>query len=302
MNYHQSKIIFIILIALLFFSPLTAAQDFERSELFISAVELNEMIEAGNQNLKIIDVRNSGKYLLGHLPEAAHMWGDDLSAVQSWVPELIPEATDFSSIAQEKGINNDSEIIIYGDQDSPWPARLWFIFRFYAHQDAKILKGGYQAWKDEDYETEMLPYNPDQGDFEVRDVDNQWLINSDTIAENLGNENFIVLDTRSEAEYLGQETNSAAPRKGRIPGSVHLEWSAVLDEDGNYKSPAEIAELYQAAGITKEKEVIAVLSHNGVRAAHSFFTLRLLGYDNLKLYDEAWVGWSSRSDLPVEMD
>ena len=302
MNYHQSKIIFIIMIFLLFFSSLTSAQDFERAELLISAVELNEILENQNENLKIIDVRNSGKYLLGHLPKAAHMWGDDLSAVQSWVPEMIPEANDFSSIAQEKGINNDSKIIIYGDQDSPWPARLWFIFSFYDHQNVRILKGGYQAWKDEDYETTMLPYNPEQGNFEVKDVNNDWLINSDTIAENLDNENFLVLDSRSEAEYLGQETNSAAPRKGRIPGSVHLEWSAVLTEDGNFKSPAEITELYQAAGVTKEKEVIAVLSHNGVRAAHSFLTLKLLGYENLKLYDEAWVGWSSRSDLPVEMN
>lgn len=302
MNYHQSKIIFIIMIFLLFFSSLTSAQDFERAELLISAVELNEILENQNENLKIIDVRNSGKYLLGHLPKAAHMWGDDLSAVQSWVPEMIPEANDFSSIAQEKGINNDSKIIIYGDQDSPWPARLWFIFSFYDHQNVRILKGGYQAWKDEDYETAMLPYNPEQGNFEVKDVNNDWLINSDTIAENLDNENFLVLDSRSEAEYLGQETNSAAPRKGRIPASVHLEWSAVLTEDGNFKSPAEITELYQAAGVSKEKEIIAVLSHNGVRAAHSFLTLKLLGYENLKLYDEAWVGWSSRSDLPVEMN
>ncbi len=54
--------------------------------------------------------------------------------------------------------------------------------------------------------------------------------------------------------------------------------------------------------MSKDKEAIVLLSHNGVRAAHSFFTLKLLGYENIKLYDEAWVGWSSRSDLPVEMD
>lgn len=296
----------IIFITIFFsFTLNTAAQsNFKNSELLISAAELNEKLENERKDeskkMKIIDVRRSAKYLLGHLPDAVHMWGDDLSAVQGWVPELIPEVNDFSSIVQEKGINNGSEIIIYGDHDSPWPARLWFIFRVYDQQNVRILNGGYQAWKDEDFETEMLPYNPDPGDFEVRDVNNEWLINSDTIAENLDNENFLILDTRSKAEYSGEETDSAAPRKGRIPGSIHLEWSAVLNEDGNYKFPAEISELYQQAGVSKGKEVIAVLSHNGVRAAHSFFTLKLLGYDNLKLYDEAWVGWSSRSDLPVE--
>jgi thiosulfate/3-mercaptopyruvate sulfurtransferase len=304
--YHKFNLVFIFLITMILLSFLAAAAevDFAQPELLVSEAELNEKLKNKNEikNLKIIDVRNSGKYLLGHLPDAVHMWGDDLSAVQSWVPELIPKANTFSDIAQEKGINNDSEIIIYGDHDSPWPSRLWFIFKLYAEQDVRVLNGGYQAWKNEDYETKMLPHNPDQGNFEVRDVNNEWLINSDTIAENLDNKNFIVLDTRSEAEYLGKETNFGAPRKGRIPGSIHLEWSAVLDKEGNYKSPAEITELYQQAGVSKDKETIALLSHNGVRAAHTFFTLQLLGYDNLKLYDEAWVGWSNRSDLPVEMN
>jgi thiosulfate/3-mercaptopyruvate sulfurtransferase len=302
MNYHKFKFVFILMIIIVVFASLAAGAEFARPELLISAAELNEILENESEEIKIIDVRNSGKYLLGHLPEAAHMWGDDLSAVQGWVPELIPEAADFSSIAREKGIDSDSKIIIYGDQDSPWPARLWFIFRLYQHQDVRLLKGGYQAWKNEDYETKILPFNPEEGNFEVRDVKNEWLITSDTIAENLDNDNFLVLDVRSEAEYLGEETNSAAPRKGRIPGSIHLEWSAVLDEDGNYKPAAEITELYQELGVSKDKEAIVLISHNGVRAAHSFFTLRLLGYENIKLYDEAWVGWSSRSDLPVEMD
>jgi len=303
-NYYKFNSFLIILISiLLLFSLSTAAQEkFAASELLISAAELNGKLEAGSENLKIIDVRSSARYLLGHLPDAVHMWGDDLSAVQGWVPELIPEAPEFNEIAQEKGINNDSEIIIYGEKDSPWPARLWFIFKVYAHQDVRILRGGYQVWNREDYETEMLPYNPEKGNFEVSDVRNEWLINSDTIAENLDNDNFFVLDTRTEAEYKGEETNTAAPRKGRIPGSIHLEWTAVLDEEGNYKSAAEITALFQEAGVNKNLETIAVLSHNGVRAAHTFFTLQLLGYENVKLYDESWVGWSNRSDLPVKMN
>jgi len=302
MNYSKSKIILIIITALIIFSSLSSASDLARTEFLISAVELNEMQETEAEKIKIIDVRSSGKYLLGHLPDAVHMWGDDLRAVQSWVPELIPKAAVFSSIAQEKGINNNSKLIIYGEQDSPWPARLWFIFNLYAHPEVRILDGGYQAWKNKDYETEILPYNSGEGDFEVRDVNNEWLINSDTIAENLDNEDFLVLDLRSEAEYSGEETGSGAPRRGRIPGSIHLEWSAVLDEQGNFRPTAVISELYQQAGVTKDKETIALLSHKGIYAAHSFFTLKLLGYDNIKLYDEAWVGWSSRSDLPVEMN
>lgn len=300
----QFKLIFIsiIIISIFFSFSAIAASDrgFENPELLISAAELDEKLENENNKLKIIDVRSSAKYLLGHLPEAVSMWNNDLSNPDGWVEGLIAEPEAFSAAAQAKGINNDSEIIVYDENNSIWAARLWWIFRVYGHQNVKILEGGYDNWKAEDFETKILPHYPEEGNFVVEDVKNEWIVSSDTIAENLGNENFVVLDTRSEAEYLGEETNSGAPRKGRIPNSIHLEWDSVLNEDFTFKSAAEIKEIYEEKGITKDKEVIAPMCHTGVRAAHSFFALKLIGYDNLKLYDESWVGWSSRSDLPVE--
>jgi thiosulfate/3-mercaptopyruvate sulfurtransferase len=292
----------IIIISIFFsFTALAVSErGFENPELLISAAELNEKLENENNRLKIIDVRNSARYLLGHLPEAVSMWSDDFSNPEGWVEGLIAEPEAFSAAAQEKGINNDSEIIVYDENSGIWAARLWWIFRVYGHQNVKILEGGYDNWKAEDFETKMLPNYPEEGNFVVKDVKNEWIVNSDTIAENLDNENFVVLDTRTEAEYLGEETNSGAPRKGRIPNSIHLEWDSVLNEDYTFKSAAELKKLFEENGITKDKEVIAPMCHTGVRAAHSFFALKLIGYENLKLYDESWVGWSSRSDLPVE--
>lgn len=303
MKYKDKFKLLIIIFSLVFmlisinFSS-AAERGFENPDLIISASELNSKFE--NENLKIIDVRNSAKYLLGHLPQSVNMWGDDLTNPEGWVPGLIPSPEQFSAVLQEKGINNNSEIIIYDDNDGLWAARLWWIFNVYGHQDVKVLEGGYDSWKEADFETKMLPYNPDQGDFTVKDVNNEWIVNSDTIAENLDNPNFVILDTRAEAEYLGEESNSGAPRKGRIPDSIHVEWTEVLNEDNSFKSAEEIIDIYQSKGITKDKEVIAPLCHTGVRAAHTFFALRLVGFNNLKLYDESWVGWSNRSDLPIE--
>ena len=293
---------FLIFIFISFSLSSAAAQNFSNPELLISAAELNSLIESENPDLRIIDVRNSAKYLLGHLPDAVQVWGDDFSNPQGWVPGLRAKPEEFAAVMQEKGVNNDSKIIVYDDNNGPWSARLWWIFRVFDHQDIYILEGGYDGWKENDYETEMLPHNPEKGNFVVQDVKNEWIVNSDTIAENLDNPDYIVLDTRTEAEFLGEETNSAAPRKGRIPNSVHVEWDRVLNEDNSYKNAEEIMAIYQEAGVTKDKETIAVLGHTGARAAHSFLVLKLLGYENLKLYDESWVGWSNRSDLPVEMN
>lgn len=298
----QFLIIVSILITLFLLTNFTAAADhnFINKNYLISAEEVQQLLEEEKENLKIIDVRNSAKYLLGHLPQSVHMWDDDFFDAEGWVKDLIPKPAVFAATVREKGIDNDSEIIVYDDNNSLWAARLWWIFRVYDHQNIKILEGGYDGWKNKGYESKMLPYKPQNGNFVVRDVKNDWIVNSDTVAENINNENFITLDTRSEAEFLGDETNSGAPRKGRIPKSINIEWTAVLNDNNSFKSAAEIAKIYEAKGITKDKENIAILSHNGTRAAHTFFTLKLIGYKNLKLYDESWVGWSSRSDLPIE--
>lgn len=295
-------ILIFVLTAFMLLTSFAAAEEhnFENSDYLISAENLNQLIKTNKENLKIIDVRSSAKYLLGHLPNSVHMWGDDFSNPEGWVEGLIAKPGAFTAAAQEKGINNNSQIIVYDDHNSVWAARLWWVFKVYDHQNIKVLEGGYDAWKNNDFETKILPFRTKKGDFIVSDVNNDWIVNSDTIAENINNENFIVVDTRTEAEFTGEETNSAAPRKGRIPNSIHIEWTKVLNDDYSFKSAEEIAEIYEAQGVTKEKEVIALLSHTGVRAAHSFFVLKLLGYENIKLYDESWVGWSSRSDLPLE--
>jgi len=292
----------IILTALILLTSFTAAaeRNFENKDLLITAEELNLMLEGEKENLKIIDVRSSTKYLLGHLPRAVNMWGDDFSDPEAWVEGLIAKPAAFAAAAQEKGVNNNSEIIVYAENSSPWAARLWWVFKVYDHQNIRLLEGGYDNWKHKGYETKIFPYKSNKGNFIVSDVNNDWIVNSDTIAENINNKDFIVLDTRSEAEFRGEKTNSAAPRKGRIPNAIHIEWTEVLNDDYSFKSAVEIAEIYESKGVSKDKEIIAPFSHSGVRAAHTFFVLRLLGYDNLKLYDESWVGWSNRTDLPLE--
>ena len=85
----------------------------------------------------------------------------------------------------------------------------------------------------------------------------------------------VILDTRSDGEYRG--TTVRAARGGCIPGAVHVEWTTNLRPDGSFKSADELRAMYEAAGVTPDKEVLTYCQ-GGYRAAHGYLALRLLGY------------------------
>lgn len=304
-NYNNWIVILIIsvLIISLSFSTTAADTSFNKEDdYFLKAAELKKIMKIKENKLKIIDLRDGVKYLSSHIPTAVHMDKKDFSDINGWVEALIAEPLYFTEIVQKKGINSNSEIVIYADKNSSLAARLWWVFKVYGHQKVKILNKGFDSWVAADFPKEMLATKNKRGDFIIKDVNNNWLINSDTIAENLNNENFVILDTRPKAEYNGDKVSPNAARKGKIPGSLHLEWTEVLDQSYNFKDPEKITEIFQKLGATKDKKTIVILSNLGIKAAHTFLTFKLLGYENVKLYDASWLGWSHRSDLPVKIN
>jgi thiosulfate/3-mercaptopyruvate sulfurtransferase len=113
----------------------------------------------------------------------------------------------------------------------------------------------------------------------------------------LGSKDAVILDTRTDGEYCG--TTVRAKRGGAIPGAVHIEWTHNLTPAGDFKPASALRAMYERAGVTPDREVIAYCQ-GGYRAAHSYVALRLLGYPRVKSYVGSWKEWGDREDLPIE--
>ncbi len=91
----------------------------------------------------------------------------------------------------------------------------------------------------------------------------------------------------------------AAAGSGAIPGAVHLEWTNNLAPDGTYKSAADLKAMYEALGVTPDREVVTYCQ-GGYRAAHTYLALRLAGFPRVRNYTGSWKEWGDGEGLPVE--
>ena len=114
-----------------------------------------------------------------------------------------------------------------------------------------------------------------------------------------------LVDVRSPAEYTGEVLHMAgypqegAQRGGHVPGAQSIPWATAANEDGTFKSPAQLSEIYGGKGITPDKNVIAYC-RIGERSSHTWFVLsELLGYPNVRNYDGSWTEWGSMVGVPI---
>ena len=114
-----------------------------------------------------------------------------------------------------------------------------------------------------------------------------------------------LVDVRSPQEFTGEilappGLPETCQRGGHIPGAKSIPWGKACNEDGTFKSNAELEQLYSAAGVTRDKPVIAYC-RIGERSSHTWFVLKhLLGYKDVKNYDGSWTEWGNLVGAPVE--
>ena len=275
-----------------------AMKGYANPDLVISPAELAASLEPdrGAPSVLLLDLRPPEAYTSGHIPGAVHLdlWG--VSLIDTDPAPLKAFMWMIEHVLAVHGVDAATPVIVYDEQSGVRAARAFWFLEYFGHPSVRLLDGGFNAWI-----AAGLPITRDAaappastwtGARELARVAT-WTDVQDAI----GREDAVIVDTRTDGEYTG--TTVRARRGGAVPGAVHLEWTRNLTPAGDYKAADELKDMYEAAGVTPDREVITYCQ-GGYRAAQSYLALRLLGYPRVRMYVGSWKEWGDREDLPIE--
>lgn len=278
--------------------------------LLVSTDWLAENLDA--ENLRIIDIRghvlpatdppphyfsHHMDYEEAHIPGAVFVdWTRDITNPDSPNGTGIAKPEAYAELMSRLGIGPQTFVVAYDDASGMFAARFWWTLRYYGHENAAILDGGWDRWTLEGHPitAEVLPIAPTT--FTPRP--NPALRCTINQVEAALHGDTVLMDVRTPGEFEGK--SSRAKRAGHIPGAINIPRGKLKDEAGSLLSRRELQERFAEAGITEDSEQIIIYCNAGVSASYGLLALHVAGITNATVYDGSWKEWGNDEDRPIE--
>ena len=167
----------------------------------------------------------------------------------------------FAEHLGKMGIGNDDTIVAYDGSGGVFAARFWWTLSYYGHRNVRVLDGGWRGWVAEGGPIAFDRSSTPTGVRFTPQVDPSLIAGFDDVraACPIGGHNAdgsVIWDTRTTAEFSGAVSRNKRP--GHVAGAVHLDWMDLMDRQTHrFKSPGQLRQLLDEAGITADKAVLA---------------------------------------------
>jgi thiosulfate/3-mercaptopyruvate sulfurtransferase len=259
----------------------------------------------GDSNVRLIEVDvDTTAYEFGHIAGAVG-WNWQSQLQQNVVRDVVSK-DEMEKLLGESGVDNNTTIVLYGDNNNWFAAWAFWQIKYYGHADVKLMNGGRVKWEAEDrpLTTDVPGYAAKK--YTAKAPDESVRAYRDYVLEAIKSGSVALVDVRSPDEFSGKllappnMPQEGSQRGGHIPGAANIPWGTAVAADGTFKSADELRQIYGGKGIDGSKETIAYC-RIGERSSHTWFVLtQLLGHENVRNYDGSWTEWGSIVGAPIE--
>lgn len=252
-------------------------------------------------NLRIVDIRGRVEatepryhaepelYAEEHIPGAVFVdWTKDIVDLDDPVPVNIASPEKFSGLLEALGIGNNTIVVAYDDHNHMFAGRLIWALRYYGHENAKVLDGGFQNWKREGKPVDSVVPNWPKAKF-IPSIHPERRVNADEVESR--STDTLLLDARRPEVFA----------KGHIPGAINLPHPTLTDPStGKFLSIGSLKQSLRNAGIDPDRlpEKIISYCNGGASATVVLTALALLGREDIPLYDGSWNEWGKDPKRP----
>lgn len=274
------------------------------NDAFISSEYLKKNLN--NKNLVLLDTTDLKTFNKGHIPKARRA---DISQFRHWMKNhtylLINSPEKIQKTARSLGINEDSEVVLYGHNKGKELLKCSYIaLALIANgfTNVSILNGGYGDWEDE-YEddkdaTSTKTSKIKMGNFKAK-FNPDILVDMAYVKAHIGKTPMI--EARPKAFYTGERKSNGVRRLGHISKAQSSFWRNKFELDDTLKTDVELNNIYvKMQHLNPNKELITYCT-GGLEASMNWYILtQKLHFKDVKLYDASMKQWGNLDDTPME--
>ena len=227
----------------------------------------------------IVSARKPADYAKVHIKGAINV---DLNSLykSGAVKGILKSPSEIAKILGEEGLDKNKIIVLYDNGNNVNAGRLFWILDYMGYKKVKILNGHMKAWRAARKPVTKAPSKKPKVTVSAT-VNKSIYCDKAYVKSKMKSSGTVILDVQSKEEF----------DKGHISGAKNIEYKKIVNEDGTLKSKEAIAKIYQAAGITSDKEVI-VYCASSARAGIVYFAFKyILNYPKVKVYDGGYNEW-----------